>query len=346
MAEQQAVAPRGHKVLTVVGDSFTPEGHRVATYITAKFKERVSASGTTWRHVDQEMKLFYYNKFVKRYTWVDGQEDQFKATWNTYCAKLYRDHMYYMRKKGTRPAYVSEAICSAWTTAWATERWQANAEKAKANRNTEPGGPSTGTARHTSGSRSIVEHTIDLERELARQPTCMEIFLKTHKKKDGSFVDSRSQTLHQEMTERVAQASQPSAVGGESQSLSTDDLNEIYYDVVGGRTKNSTLYGLGSQAKVAFDRLRNPVGCASSSSSGEMQSLRRENQELRSQLKSMDQRMADMDQWRADEEKKRAERDKSNEDLMAQMRAIVASFTQASQGSESQETQDPSDGGR
>ncbi|XP_042386465.1 uncharacterized protein LOC121978154 [Zingiber officinale] len=41
--------------------------------------------------------------------------------------------------------------------------------------------------------------------------------------------------------------------------------------------------------------------------------------------------MADMDQWRADEEKNRAEYDKSNEDLMAQIRAIVASFTQASQ---------------
>ncbi|XP_042448987.1 uncharacterized protein LOC122033903 [Zingiber officinale] len=175
---------------------------------------------------------------------------------------------------------------------------------------------------------------MDLERELARQPTCMEVFLKTHKKKDGSFVDSRSQTLHQQMAERVTQAYQPSVEGGDSQSLFTDALNEIYYDVVGGKTKNSTLYGLGSQEKVAFDCLRNPADRASSSSSSEMQSLRRENQELRTQLKSIDERMTDMDQWRADEEKRRsdeekrrAEHDKSNDDLMAQMRQIVANFT-------------------
>ncbi|XP_042375831.1 uncharacterized protein LOC121969677 isoform X2 [Zingiber officinale] len=192
MAEQQTVAPRDYKVIRVVGDTFVPDGHRVTSYITSKFKERVCASGTTWRHVDQEMKIFYYNEFVKRYTWEDGQEEQFKVTWNSYCAKLYRD----LRKKGTRPVYVSETIWSAWTTTWAVERWRENAEKARSNRNTEPSGPSTEIARHTSGSKSIVKHAMDLEHDLARQPTCMEVFLKIHKKKDGSFVDFRSQALH------------------------------------------------------------------------------------------------------------------------------------------------------
>ncbi|XP_042460873.1 uncharacterized protein LOC122044482 [Zingiber officinale] len=166
MAEQQAVAPRCYKVIRVVGDTFVPDGHRVASYITSKFKER------------------------KRYTWKDGQKEQFKATWNSYCAKLYRDLMYYIRKKGTRPAYVSETIWSAWTTTWVAERWRENAENARSNRNTESGGPSTEIARHMSGSKSIVEHAMDLEHDLARQPTCMEVFLKTHKKKDGSFIDT------------------------------------------------------------------------------------------------------------------------------------------------------------
>ncbi|XP_042419213.1 uncharacterized protein LOC122007412 [Zingiber officinale] len=191
MAEQQTVALRGYKVIRVVRNTFVPDGHRVASYIASKFKKQ------------------------KRYTWEDGQEEQFKATWNSYCAKLYRDLMYYIKKKGTRPAYVSEMTWSAWTTTWAAERWQENAEKARSNRNTEPGGPSTGIARHTSGSKSIVEHAMDLEHDLAWQPTCMEVFLKTHKKKDGSFIDSRSRALHEQMTERVAQASQPPSEGEE-----------------------------------------------------------------------------------------------------------------------------------
>ncbi|XP_042459089.1 uncharacterized protein LOC122042829 [Zingiber officinale] len=49
MAEQQTVAPRGYKVIRVVGDTFVPDGHRVASYITSKFEERVCTSGTTWR---------------------------------------------------------------------------------------------------------------------------------------------------------------------------------------------------------------------------------------------------------------------------------------------------------
>ncbi|XP_042449049.1 uncharacterized protein LOC122033975 [Zingiber officinale] len=218
----------------------------------------------------------------------------------------------------------------------AVERWRENAEKARSNRNTEPGGPSTGIAQHTSGSKYIVKHAMDLEHDLARQPTCMEVFLKTHKKKDESFVDSRSLALHEQMTERVAQASQPPSEGEESQSLSTDTLNKIYYDVVGGRTKKSTLYDLGSRAKVAFDRLRTPRDRASSSSSSEVRSLRRKNEELRTQLKSMDERMASMDQWRAEQDT-----------LFTSMRQIVTNFayTQTPHGPESQETQDPSDRG-
>ena len=103
------------------------------------------------------------------------------------------------------------------------------------------------------------------------------------------------------MTSRVAQASQPPVEGGESQDLSTQQINEIYYDVVGGRTKNSSLYGLGSQAKVVFDRLRTPRGRASSSySSSEVESLRKENQDLKTQMTTIDQRWEK--KWAAQEQ--------------------------------------------
>ncbi|XP_074592457.1 uncharacterized protein LOC141848320 [Curcuma longa] len=273
--------------------SFTPEGHKVAAYISSKFRERVCRSGHTWRHVDQDMRSFYYDEFLKKYTFEPGHEREFQDAWNAAAGKLYKDLLYKCRTKGTRPSWIPEDIWAAWQAVWQAERWQANAEIARSNRKTEIAGPSTGSTKHTAGSRSIVEHTLDLEHQLQRPPTCWEIFTKTHKSKDDTFIDARSQALDAEYSARVAQASAPAVEGGERQELSTDQLNEIYYDVVGGRKKSSTLYGLGSQARVVYDRVMapRPRGRPSGSDSA-IEALQKENQELKDRLAGQQDRLA------------------------------------------------------
>ncbi|XP_042401199.1 uncharacterized protein LOC121991257 [Zingiber officinale] len=285
----------GQIVLRIIGGCFTPDGHRVAAYITSKFKERFSPAGTTWKRVDPDMKQFYYDEFLKRYTWETEHEAEFYATWNAACAKLYKDMLYKARQKGIKPSYVPENIWDAWRAIWVVDRWQENAMKARANRKSELAGPSTGATKHTAGSRSIVEHALDLEHDLQRPPTCWEIFTKTHKSKDGNFIDRRSSALDEEIAARVAQASQPSLEGGEEQTLSTDQINEIYYDVVGGRKKTSTLYGLGAQARVVYDQAMAPrargrpsTSSSASESSARVDVLEQENADLKTRLSTLE----------------------------------------------------------
>ncbi|XP_042461543.1 uncharacterized protein LOC122045397 isoform X1 [Zingiber officinale] len=280
-------------ILRIVGDCFTPDGHSVAAYISKKFRERQCASGTTWRHVNQDLKDFYYQEFLKQYTWEPGHESQFKKIWNNYCAKLYKDLLFKWRRKGTKPSHVPNEIWDAWKNTWATEKWQQYSSTARNNRNTEVAGPSTGSTKHTAGSRSIVEHAIDLTDILERRPTCWEVFRNTHKKKDGTFVDARSKAIDDEITYRVTQASQPVIEGEELQTPSDDVLDDIYYDVVGGTKKNS-IYGLGSQAKVAYERVMAPkLKGRPTSSSTRVKTLEQENKELRDRITAIEQSMED-----------------------------------------------------
>ncbi|XP_074576181.1 uncharacterized protein LOC141832603 [Curcuma longa] len=297
----QSSAPGRRTVLRVVAGCFTPDGHSVSNYITAKFKERVCASGHTWRHVSKEMRDFYYDEFIKKYTWEEGHEQEFKETWNDVCATRYKDLLYKCRRKGTRPWFIPEDIWNSWRAIWAAEKWQSNAHIARANRNTELAGPSTGSSKHTAGSRSIVEHTLDMENELQRPPTCWEIFSKTHKSKDGTFVDKRAEAFEAELNARFEQASQPTVEGGERQTLTNDQINQIYYDVVGGKKKSSTLYGLGSQAKVVYDREMAPRARGRpSGSSSDVTSLREENQDLKNRLSALEAQQRAHDQQLAE----------------------------------------------
>ncbi|XP_042404607.1 uncharacterized protein LOC121994737 [Zingiber officinale] len=140
------------------------------------------------------------------------------------------------------PSEVPNIVWQSWRVIWVARHWQDNSAIAHSNRNSELVGSSTESIKYTARSYSMVEHASDLAAELQKPTTCWEIFNKTHKKKDGSFVDLRSSRA---ITTRVAEASQPSAKGGESQPLSTDAVNDIYYDIISGNKKTS-LYGLGS----------------------------------------------------------------------------------------------------
>ncbi|XP_074588048.1 uncharacterized protein LOC141843928 [Curcuma longa] len=207
------------------------------------------------------------------------------------------DLLYKCRRKGTRSSFIPENIWAAWQAIWKAERWQANSATARSNKNTELAGPSTGSTKHTVGFRSIVEHILDLEHELQRPPTCWKIFTKTHKFKDDTFIDLRSQALHVEMSTRVAQASAPAVMGGERQDLSTDQVNEIYYDVVGGRKKSSTLYGLGSQARVVYDHVMAPRARGRpNGSSSAIEAPQQENQELNNRLSALEASQRNYDQ--------------------------------------------------
>ncbi|XP_073015623.1 uncharacterized protein [Primulina eburnea] len=173
--------------------------------------------------------------------------------------------------------------------------WQPGKEeqfKSTWNLNSEVAGTGTGVTKHTAGSRSIIEHTLKLEADLKRKIDCWEVFRITHHHKDGTFVDARSQAIDDNMTTRISEISQATTEGEEPHTPSHDAINDIYYEVVGGMKKRC-IYGLGSQAKVAFPH-------ATSTSTGrvhpsnscvEIQELRAENADLKTRVNELEEKM-------------------------------------------------------
>ncbi|XP_073299084.1 uncharacterized protein [Primulina huaijiensis] len=88
-------------------------------------------------------------------------------------------------------------------------------EIATNNRNSEVASTGTGVTKHTAGSRSIIEHTLKLEADLKRKNDCWEVFRITHRHKDGTFVDARSQAIDDNMTTRISEISQATTEGEE-----------------------------------------------------------------------------------------------------------------------------------
>ena len=83
--------------------------------------------------------------------------------------------------------------------------------------------------------------------------------------------------------ERVSQATQQLIEGGELQTPSHDDINKLFFEVVGGSKKNA-VYGLGSYSKVLFDTSTPRLKGGPSSSSAKFAALEKENAEIKKEF--------------------------------------------------------------
>ncbi|KAI3735887.1 hypothetical protein L6452_15410 [Arctium lappa] len=63
---------------------------------------------------------------------------------------------------------------------WSTDGWKAKSKAGKKNRATLVNGS---VSKHTCGSVNCAQHRLRLEKKLAREPTIVEVFKKTHCKK-------------------------------------------------------------------------------------------------------------------------------------------------------------------
>ncbi|KAF2296876.1 hypothetical protein GH714_010866 [Hevea brasiliensis] len=130
---------------------------------------------------------------------------------------------------------------------WSTPEWIAKSRLTAQNRRSETGGPGTGLSKHTGGSRSTVEHSQKMAQELHRDPNSWEVFKKLHKKKDGTFVDTRSQSINNQMEAMVAAATTDvtsNSQDDDSQEISIN-VNSLYLAIVVGEKKRAcTIWAL------------------------------------------------------------------------------------------------------
>ena len=79
-----------------------------------------------------------------------------RGAWTPHDSNRYASVMSKFKSKGGKG--VPEDVWKAWQQEWSADDYKKNCVTAKKNRMSEPGGPRTGIARHTGGSRSFIEH--------------------------------------------------------------------------------------------------------------------------------------------------------------------------------------------
>ncbi|XP_027186919.1 uncharacterized protein [Cicer arietinum] len=146
-----------------------------------------------------------------------------------------------VRKKGTRPSWIGE---EAWTGLQAY--WEGTSFKNISNQNKTNRASTRGGAVHTSGRKAHIDVAIELSNNLQRDLLPDELFLTTHKRKNGAWVDSRAEstygTFKKKLEEVQTQIGETSEESGKEVDGGT--ILKLWTESAGGRTRGR-VYGTG-----------------------------------------------------------------------------------------------------
>ncbi|XP_073034856.1 uncharacterized protein [Primulina eburnea] len=261
--------PPDHRIeLTMLDEIFNPNNSSVSRYISRHFSAQTCDPGWSWRHVTPEQRQWYWDQFCLRYRWAADIDAQVRDLWLHTNATLYRRTIYSWRSTDKHPPTVTPERWAAWTDAWQQQDWQDKAAKNKANSNSEPACVGTGTSKHIAGAKTYSAHGHDLRARHGRDPTSWELYVHTHRLEDGSFVDTRSRLVLEDMERSMAESVTPAGDGSEPDVPSPQSVNSMFKLVVGGK-KKGRMYGCGSKASTLYPDEMAPGRRGGSSSVGQ-----------------------------------------------------------------------------
>lgn len=94
------------------------------------------------------------------------------------------------KNSGVRPYWIVKELWTEMWIYWNTPAAMGKSSNASQCRNSDRGG--LGVHKHVSGQKSFMQVHQELEEELGRRVSYGEVFMKTHTRADGSFVDAKA----------------------------------------------------------------------------------------------------------------------------------------------------------
>ncbi|GAU42782.1 hypothetical protein TSUD_34260 [Trifolium subterraneum] len=194
----------------------------------------------------------------KQVAWRPEDEFELKNIFKGKGSERLSEMLTEVRNKRKCPSWIGENAWKWLHKTWNNAPYKLKSAQAKQNRASAKGG-----SVHTGGSISTKEHVIRMRRELGREPTFDEVFLRTHtKKKDSSWVDERAKKTYysgrydvfanliiesfQEKVKDVSQVGQTSGSGIKEVDAAT--RLKLWAESAGGK-KWGLLYGAGDMSK-------------------------------------------------------------------------------------------------
>ncbi|XP_050908635.1 uncharacterized protein LOC127122326 [Lathyrus oleraceus] len=192
-----------------------------------------------WSALDPDTKADWFKLFGEKVSWDPFDHAFVYSAFEKKGRKRLNDMLGKERRKGTRPSWIGDDAWVELQTYWKKTEFLTVSSQNKTNRASARGG-----AVHTTGRKAHIDVALQLSRELQRDLGPDELFLKTHKRKNGEWVDSRAASTYKTFKEKFDAELQPTEEGnGEVvQVLDGERVNQLWTEAAGGRNRGR-VYG-------------------------------------------------------------------------------------------------------
>ncbi|CAK8534903.1 unnamed protein product [Lathyrus sativus] len=184
----------------------------------------------------------WLGEFKRKYKWLLEHEEEIKKIFDHKTSDAYSNTMYRVRKKIDPGDWIPTETLKILEEKWNDDKWKRKSEINTHNRRSSDG------PLHTGGSIPTTEHYKRLKESSDANPTCWDLFQKTHRVKGNpnKWVSTKSEMVANEYDKRILERDSQEAPGDDVSSHQSD--NNIFLDVVGGVDKKGRIYGLGPEA--------------------------------------------------------------------------------------------------
>ncbi|XP_058763998.1 uncharacterized protein LOC131637430 [Vicia villosa] len=216
------------KIILRICDKALVPGKEVAGAISYAIHDAFYGSYYNWTEVPGDIRNKWFGIFAKKVSW-DPRDDAFvRKAFESKGSVLLNGIIRRVRLKGKRPEWIGQKAWDGLETYWKSDAFKKLSAQNKTNRSSARGG-----AVHYSGRKAHVDVALELSQELKRDVRPDELFLKTHKRKNGDWVDKRAESTYNAFKEKA---------GDGVETLDGGTVNEIWTDCAGGRSRGR-VYG-------------------------------------------------------------------------------------------------------
>ncbi|KAL1217224.1 putative transposase-like protein [Cardamine amara subsp. amara] len=245
------------------------KGSKLVRSITKIFTNKFDGPFYTWLCVPRERQERYFLEFAKTHTWDPLITGTVQQEFEVICQRRMKDMVSGVRTSQKRPKWIEATLWETMTAYWATEEAQKRSQTYSDVRMSPREG--LGHHVHFSGPKSYLQIQQDLEEELGRPVSLGEVFIKTHTRPDGTYVDQKAekivQTYEKNIQEKLAELEAETSIVSDGASrpreLTLDDYTAIFLQST-DKDSRGTPYGLGSLKATLLNGKRKQPGDASS----------------------------------------------------------------------------------
>ncbi|XP_020882660.1 uncharacterized protein LOC110228831 [Arabidopsis lyrata subsp. lyrata] len=242
------------------------EKSRLVRKITKIFTNKFDGPYYSWTCVPRARQERYFLEFAKTHTWDPLITGTVQWWFEEICGRRMKDMVSNARTSREKPDWIYEDTWKIMVAYWDTEEAQKRSQIYSKARMSDRNG--LGPHIHLSGPKSYQQIQYELEELLGRPVSLGEVFIKTHTRADGSFVDRKAEKIAKVYEKNVQQKLSELEVydsdgASRPRELTTDEYTAIFLHST-EKDSRGTLYGVGSLKGILKNGKRKQPGDSAS----------------------------------------------------------------------------------